>query len=140
MARIQSYRDLEVWQRGVDLTVAAYEVSRRLPSTEQYELARQIRRAASSIPANVAEGHERREKGYLNHVRIALGSLSELQTHFEVAIRLGYLNRPDVASFIADADSVGRMLNGLRRSLMRRLMAKAAPIVSLLLIVAMLVR
>jgi four helix bundle protein len=123
---IRSYRDLGVWQRGVDLTLIAYALAQRLPSSERYELSAQIRRAATSIPANVAEGHARRGKAYLHHVRIALGSLAELETHVEVARRLGFLSDADVASLLKETTPLGKMLHGLRRSLVRRLLSKVA--------------
>ena len=125
-SEITSYRDLGVWQRGIDLTLVAYGLAQRLPSSERYELSAQIRRAATSIPANVAEGHERRGKGYLHHVRIALGSLAELETHVEVARRLGFLTDADLAALIKETAPLGRMLHGLRRSLVRRLLSKVA--------------
>ena len=125
-SEILSYRELGVWQRGVDLTLLAYRLAQRLPSSERYELAAQIRRAATSIPANVAEGHERRGKGYLHHVRIALGSLAELETHVEVARRLGFLTDADLAALMKETAPLGRMLHGLRRSLVRRLLSKVA--------------
>ena len=120
MSKIQSYRDLEAWQRTMELVLIAYAIAERLPSTEKYELARQVRRAATSIPANVAEGYERRGKGYRHHVRIALGSLAELQTHIEITIRLGYLRQQDAEPFARKSTSAAQLLHGLRRSLLRR--------------------
>ena len=123
---IRSYRDLEVWQEGVALVVSTYEVVKLLPSAERYGLSSQMCRAATSIPANVAEGHAKRGRPYLFHVNVALGSTAELETHIEVASRLGYLSA-DVATRLAEqAACVGRMLSGLRRSLRLRLLSKAA--------------
>ena len=137
MSEIQNFRDLEAWQRGIELVLIAYELADRLPSTEKYELARQIRRAATSVPANVAEGHERRGRGYLHHVRIALGSLSELHTHVEIAVRLKYLTANDVASFLQKGTSTTQLLHGLRRALRRKLLAKAAATTMCLILMAL---
>jgi four helix bundle protein len=134
MSEIQSYRDLEAWQRAIELTLVAYALAERLPSTEKYELARQMRRAATSIPANVAEGYERRGKGYLHHVRIALGSLAELQTHVEVALRLEYLTADDVQAFVRTGTSAVQLLHGLRRSLILRFVTQTTGITTVLVL------
>ncbi len=90
--RIETYRDLIVWQKAVDLVVDCYRVTRRLLATEVYGLSSQIQRAAVSIPANIAEGHGRKHLGeYLHHLSVANGSLKELETHLIVATRLSYL-------------------------------------------------
>src|SRR5271154_7462157 len=90
--KIASYRDLLVWQKGIDLVVKSYELSKRLPPTETYGLAAQIQRSAVSVPANIAEGHGRRHLGdYLHHLSMARGSLLELETHILITVRLGYL-------------------------------------------------
>ena len=121
MQKILSFRDLEVWQRGMDLVVAIYRATEALPPGERYGLTSQMRRAAVSIPSNVAEGHARRSDGaYLNHLRIALGSQAELLTEIEAAMRLQFLSAQTAATLIAQVDEVRRMLHGLRRSLERR--------------------
>lgn len=124
--KICTFWNLFVWQRSVDLVVEAYQVAEKLPASERYELSAQIRQAAVSIPANIAEGHERRGRGYLHHLRIALGSLAELETHIEVAVRLGLLRPADVSIIASEAVPIGQMLHGLRRSVLRRLAAKGA--------------
>ena len=92
MANISSFRDLRVWQQGVDLVEQVYRISQTFPKYEIYGLSSQMRRAAVSIPANIAEGHIRKQtKAFLNHLSIALGSLAELQTELEIALRLGYV-------------------------------------------------
>jgi len=124
---ILSYRDLQVWQLGMDLVVHVYRETERLPQSERYGLTSQMRRAAVSIPCNVAEGHARRSDGaYLNHIRIALGSQAELATEIEAAERLGFLSTDRVASLQAEIDRVRQMLHGLRRSLERRRQAAIA--------------
>ena len=119
---IKSFEDLEVWVRGIDLTVRLYAVTRELPKSEQYELSSQIRRAAVSVPSNVAEGHARRApKPFLNHVHISLGSLAEIVTCLIVANRVGFISSERLAQERCEADTVGRMLHGLARSLEERI-------------------
>jgi four helix bundle protein len=98
------------------------------PKGEQFALTSQIRRAAVSVPSNLAEGHCRRStKAYANHVSIALGSHAELETCIEVAARLGFIRPTDKEQTIAVSDSVGRLRNGLYQSLERRLAANLEP-------------
>jgi four helix bundle protein len=114
---MQSYRDLLVWQKSMDLVVAAYKTADRLPKQEQYGLISQMQRAAVSVPANIAEGHGHARTGeYLHHLAIAHGSLMELETHFMIAMRLQYLNEELTSKLLSQACEVGRMLNGLIRS------------------------
>jgi four helix bundle protein len=111
---IESYRDLKVWQRGMELLVAAYAIAVKLPRDELYGLSSQIRRSATSIPANIAEGYGRGSTGaYVNHLSIARGSLKECETHVLAAQRLGMLENVDVTEFFNLADQIGRMLNSL---------------------------
>src|SRR5260370_14788968 len=89
--KVTNYRDLIVWTRGMDLAEVCYKLTNLLPRSEIYGLSSQIRRAAVSIPANIAEGHGRRNLGeYLQHLSIANGSLKELETHILIAGRLNY--------------------------------------------------
>lgn len=93
MATIRSYRDLEVWQKGMKLAEICYERTAGFPSREIYGLASQMRRAAVSVPSNIAEGHSRRTRqAYLNHLSIALGSQSELETQIELSSRLKFIS------------------------------------------------
>jgi len=86
---INSHRDLIVWQKGMDLAVAAYRLTASFPTDERYGLTSQIRRACASIPANIAEGYGRESAGaYAQQLRIAQGSLKELETHVELAHRV----------------------------------------------------
>ena len=87
-----TYRDLDVSKQGMDLVEAAYKSTESFPKSEQLGLTSQMRRAAISIPANIAEGHSRRTtRAYLNHVSVAIGSQAELETHIELSQRLGYI-------------------------------------------------
>jgi four helix bundle protein len=118
---VQGHKDLEVWQKAMDLVIDIYKLPASFPSKEVYGLASQMQRAAVSIPSNIAEGHGLKQtQAYLRHLAIANGSLTELETQLEIAERLGYLSvegRP----IIQKAHEVGRMLSGLRKSLRSRL-------------------
>ncbi len=114
MAEVRSYRDLLVWQRAMDLAAAAYELSRAYPRDELFGLTSQTRRAAASIAANIAEGYGRSTKpAYLNFLRIAQGSLKELETHLILAERIGVTPSGSIDGLLGDADELGRMLNSL---------------------------
>ena len=100
------------------LVVESYSVTRLLPKSESYGLIGQIQRAAVSIPANIAEGHGREHLGdYLRHLSVANGSLMELETHFLIAVELGYVTREQTAHVMSATSEVGRMLTGLTRRL-----------------------
>jgi four helix bundle protein len=102
----------------MDVADQAYEVTTAFPSDERYGLSQQMRRAAVSIPANVAEGHARRSlRAYLNHLGIALGSLAELDTELEVAERRGYVNADASHDLRRNIDRSRQIVHGLRRSL-----------------------
>ena len=110
---VRTYRDLSVWQRAMDLVVLAYQKSKQLPKDELYGLTSQIRRAATSIPANIAEGQGRRfTSEFLHFLGVARGSLLELETHLLASQRLGFLNGSDVNECLEPAGEVSRMLPG----------------------------
>ena len=116
-----TYRDLDAWKQGMDLVEQCYRVTASFPIHERYGLTSQLRRAAVSIPSNIAEGHCRRTTGaYANHVSIALGSHGELETCLELAVRLGFLKVSDASRLTESTNSVGRLLSGLHRALMRK--------------------
>ena len=122
---IQSYRDLDVWQAAMDLTVLVYEVANRLPGDERYVLSSQIRRAGVSIPSNIAEGHSCGENGrYLHHVRVALGSAGELSTELELAARLKFVAPSDLAAAQQQLVRTRQLLFGLLRSLRKNRLLK----------------
>jgi four helix bundle protein len=115
---IGSFRDLEVWQRGMDLVDLVYAATKSMPR-EEFELRKQIKKAVVSIPSNVAEGNRRKKKrpAYQNHVSIALGSQGELETQIEICKRNAFL-LPNVCAQIFDlSDRVGAMLYKLHESL-----------------------
>jgi four helix bundle protein len=105
----------------MDLAVAAHRSAGLLPAFQRFELGSQIRKAASSVPSNVAEGHAHRgNRTYLRHVRIALGSLAELETQFELALRLQLLEQENIADLLRQVSRTGQLLHGLERALRRR--------------------
>jgi four helix bundle protein len=122
MSAINSFRDLIVWQESMNLVDDVYALTRRFPCDERFVLTSDMRRAAISIPANIAEGNRRKRRGaYCNHVSIALGSQAELETQIEVAVRQQYVTPASVKPVLARTEEVGMMLHGLLRSLKRRL-------------------
>ena len=112
------HHDLIAWQRAVELVKAVYKLAETLPDSERFGLVSQMRRAAVSVPSNIAEGHGRgSSKAFLSFLWIANGSLSELDTQIQLAVRLGFVSEQDAARSLQLAHEVGRMLTGLRRSL-----------------------
>ena len=117
-AKIKSPRDLIVWQKSMDLVVLVYKATEGFPRHELYGLTSQIRRAASSVPANIAEGQGRRSKTeFRQFLGNARGSLLELDTHLELALRLNYLTPTQYGRINEQLVEVSRILNGLMRSL-----------------------
>ena len=116
---IQSFRDLDVWRKGMDLAERIYVVSEKFPRSETFGLVSQIRRAAVSIPSNIAEGKAVGGRAYIRHLRIAHGSEAELQTQIELSIRLKMLSPADGERLLGEISQVGRMLTSLLRSLTR---------------------
>jgi four helix bundle protein len=118
----QNYRELIVWQKSMALAKFCYELTKTFPRDELFGMTGQIRRAATSIPANIAEGNARAHlKEYLNHLSIARGSLAELETHLILSNEVKLLKKDDLAKCLILADEISRMLLGLRRSLRSRL-------------------
>jgi four helix bundle protein len=123
-----AYRQLDTWQQAMTLVERCYEATGTFTQSEMYGLINQIRRAAVSIPSNVAEGFCRRKtKAYANHVSIALGSHGELETCLELAARLGFLSREKLGVLEQMTTSVGSLLSGLHRSLEDKIAREKAP-------------
>lgn len=115
---LKSYRELLVWQKAINLVVDSYRATAGFPRSETYGLMSQIRRAATSIPANIAEGYGRgSRKKYLQFLMIAQGSLKELETHLIVAEKLAYLTKSPTERLLSSTDELGRMLGTLIRRL-----------------------
>ena len=115
MGTMQNYRDLIAWQKGMDLVEEIYRISAQFPDDERFGLTSQIRRAAVSIPSNIAEGHSRPRNDYLRFLNIARGSLSEVETQLEIAQRLKFIENN--VSDLQLTKELGKILNGLIRSL-----------------------
>jgi four helix bundle protein len=116
---MQGHKDLLVWQKAMDLVITIYCLTRDFPKHETYGLASQIHRAAVSVPSNIAEGHALKQtQAYARHLAIASGSLAEVETQLEIAGRLGY-NRDECQKILVQAGEIGRMLMGLRRSILQ---------------------
>ena len=119
-SEIKNYRDLKVWQQAMEVVVECYSLVKQFPSQELYGLTSQLRRAAISVPANIAEGHGRAyTKEYLRHISIAKGSLVELETHIQIAGRLNYCDENKLNELLEKTNSIGRMLTSLRKSITR---------------------
>jgi four helix bundle protein len=127
MADVTSYRDLDAWKVAMNLVEEVYRATGTFPKSELYGLTSQVRRAAVSIPANVAEGKCRPTTGaYAYHVGIALGSQGELETCIEIAARLSLIPLPERDQLLTTAGRVGQMLNRLHQSLERKIARERA--------------
>ena len=125
---MQSFRDLRVWHSGMELVVGVYELTRTLPKAEAYGLLSQMQREAVSVPANIAEGHTRRNlREYLQFLSIARASLAEVETYLELVPRLGYASPEQTQALLDLAASVSRQLIALRDSLSTRLQEEPFP-------------
>lgn len=117
-----SYRDLLVWQKSMNMVVDVYKVSQRWPREEVYGLTNQMRRAAVSIPANIAEGQgPGGAREFLRFLIIASGSLCEVETHLLIAKHLNYLSQEQTNALMEQTAEIGRLLNGLKNNLRARI-------------------
>ena len=124
MTKVVQYSDLGVWQKAMNLVEDIYRLTRTFPKEEQFGLVSQMRRAAVSIPSNIAEGYGRKAtKAYINYLSISYGSLLELETQIQIGHRLQFLDRPTLDKLLVQTNEVGRMLNGLQQSLTRQSVA-----------------
>jgi four helix bundle protein len=118
---ISSYRDLKVWQEAMALAKACYLLTKSFPREELFGLTSQIRRAAASVPANIAEGNGRESTGdYIRALRVTQGSLKELETHLLLSADVGLCPAARTAPLLERSDAIGRMLRSLIRSLQNR--------------------
>jgi four helix bundle protein len=118
---IQSYRDLKVWQAGVDLVTQVYKLTEKFPKSESFGLTSQIQRAAVSIPSNIAEGHARGSGREFNRfILIGLGSLAEVETQMVIAENIGFVSKDETRSIFEAAGQLGKMLRGLQKSIKGR--------------------
>jgi four helix bundle protein len=118
---IKSYRDLRLWQHAMALAELCYGLTRNFPKEEMFGLTAQIRRSAASVPANIAEGHGREHtRSFVQHLRIAQGSLKELETHLLLAERVGITSLSAIKPSMEHAESVGKMIRTLIRTLQQK--------------------
>jgi four helix bundle protein len=114
------HKRLDVWNKSIDLTVDIYKLSERFPRSEVYGLTGQMRRAAVSVPSNIAEGAARQtRKEFVNYLHMAQGSLSELDTHLVIANRLEYIVKETHEEIENKIETISKMLTGLIKSLKR---------------------
>ena len=115
---MNSYKELIVWQRSIDLVIQIYKVTKAFPKEEMYGLTSQMQRVAVSIPSNIAEGHERNSsKEFVQFLYISRGSLAELETQVLIAEKLGYINQEEKNCILNDCYEIGEMINGLLKSI-----------------------
>ena len=126
--QIKSFRDLRVWQAGIELVESIYALTAKFPRHELYGLASQMQRSAVSVPSNITEGHAREStKEYLQHLSIAQASLAELETQLEIANRLNYVSADDLSNLVTKTSTLGRQLYALRNALMNPKASAASP-------------
>jgi four helix bundle protein len=120
--QVNSYQDLKVWQKAMDLAEQCYRVTRGFPKDELFGMISQIRRASASIPANIAEGWGREgTREYIQFLRVAQGSLKELETHLILCQRVGLLLEAQALPLLVLCTEVGKMMRSLIGSLQRKL-------------------
>jgi four helix bundle protein len=120
--QVNSYQDLIVWQKAIDLAEQCYRVTRGFPKDELFGMTSQIRRASASIPANIAEGWGREgSREYIQFLRVAQGSLKELETHLILCQRVGLLLEAQALPLLVLCTEVGKMMRSLIGSLQRKL-------------------
>ncbi|MBI5192439.1 MAG: four helix bundle protein [Nitrospirae bacterium] len=118
---IKSYKDMIVWQKAMDLVELVYQATKQFPKEEQYGLTNQIRRAAVSVPSNIAEGQARQSTAeFKNFLSISRGSLAEVETQILLAQRLTYLSQQTVEEVLALQEEVNKMINSLISKLATR--------------------
>ena len=111
---ISSYKELVVWQKAMQAAEEVYRLVRFLPKEELYALSNQMRRAAVSIPSNIAEGQARSsKKEFINFLSIAKGSMAELETQVLLCVRMNYLQQEQTEQIMALCDEIGKMLSTL---------------------------
>ena len=112
------YKDLIVWQKAMDLAVEVYRLTAKLPKDELYGLTSQLRRAAVSVPSNIAEGNGRASTGdYVRFLIISRGSVAEVETQMLLCVRLGYFASEDIEATLSLCDETGRLLTTIIKKL-----------------------
>lgn len=115
---MKGFRDLQIWQRGLELSILVYQHTLKFPKEEQFGLTSQLRRASTSVPLNIAEDWGRgSDKSFANFLKIARGSLYEVETILEICLRLEYITNALFQIFKNEIEEIGKMINGLIRTL-----------------------
>lgn len=118
MADVKNYQDLTLWQKSMDLVVNIYQSKKKYPKEELYGLTNQLRRAAVSIPSNIAEGHARNSRAeYMNFLSIAQGSRAEVETQMLIVQRLGYITPEETSPILSLLNEINRMISSIRKRL-----------------------
>jgi four helix bundle protein len=134
---VNSFRDLRVWQKAMDLADTIYTITADYPRNETFGLASQLQRTAVSIPSNIAEGRAIGGGRFLHHLRIALGSEAELQTQIELSLRRRYITPDSARAVMESSAEIGRMLHAMHRALKaRQTRARAAGVITVMLLLA----
>ena len=124
---MKSYQQLDVWQKGVSLSIEVYKFTEQFPRSEKFGLTAQIRRATVSVPANIAEGWGRGStREYVQFLLVARGSIFELETHLIIGQKLGFLEESQLGHLLQVTQAIGRMLNGLILALRARYRGSAS--------------
>lgn len=117
---MKNFKELKIWQKGMDIAVHSYQLTNTFPSSEKYSISAQINRAGVSIPSNIAEGSSRTsEKDYGRFIEIALGSCFELETQLLIAQRLQFADSTQISNLLNEVSEEEKMLNGFLKSLSR---------------------
>lgn len=115
---MNSYKELIVWQKSIDLVMEIYKATKSFPKEEVYGLTSQMQRSAVSIPSNIAEGHDRNStKEFVQFLCISRGFLAELETQVIIAEKLGYMNLKEKERTLNNCYEIGKMINGLLKKL-----------------------
>jgi four helix bundle protein len=116
--KIENFKDLKIWQKGIDLAKTIYKITESFPAKETYGIVGQMRRSVVSVPSNIAEGFMRRHnKEYRQFLYIALGSLAELETQVIISEQLGFLNKEESSKIQTNIDEIDKMTTGLIKCL-----------------------
>lgn len=118
---MKCYRDLVVWQQGVDLVTEVYKLARQFPSDEKHALGNQMQRACVSVPSHIAEGHARASRQeFVRYLSASLGSLAELETHLTIACKLAYIADSKKDKLLIQTNLLGKRIRSLQQSLQQR--------------------
>jgi four helix bundle protein len=116
--KVLSYKDLEVWKRGVTFSIMIYKITDKFPKSEQFGIINQLRRAAASFPANIAEGYGRESTGsYIQFLKIARGSMNEVETFLYISNGLKYIDKATLDDLLKETTSLNKMITSMIKKL-----------------------